>query len=244
VYGLEREHFAESVESLRSASTYAHIEYVESPLDTRPRAVVLNELARKSTGEYLFFASEALEVDTPEWCEELLRVAQEPDVGVVTAMAYSAVERLLHEGFILKGNYLQRSHVNIAKYNRGQRAILETMHEISAVDATCAMVSRDLFNEVGGFDESLTAPWDMVDFSLRLREKGLRNVVNPRAAFYEYSETGDSVERFRLRAPRAFREKWAAVFNDDPYRAPAPRRWHPDTERPFWRAQRLRDYAK
>jgi hypothetical protein len=139
---------------------------------------VLNELARKATGEYLFFASEALEVDTPEWCEELLRVAQEPGVGVVTAMAYSAVERLLHEGFILKGNYLQRSHVNIAKYNRGQRAILETMHEISAVDATCAMVRHELFNEVGGFNESLAAPWDMVDFSLRLREKGLRKILN------------------------------------------------------------------
>jgi cytochrome c2 len=46
--------------------------------------------------------------------------------------------------------------------------------------------------------------------------------------------------------PKLFqvRDKWAAVFNDDPYRAPAPRRWHPDTERPFWRAQRLRDYTK
>ncbi|NQW60196.1 glycosyltransferase [bacterium] len=244
VYGLEREHFAESVESLRSASTYAHIEYVESLVDFRSRAVVLNELACKATGEYLFFASEALEVDTPEWCEELLRVAQEPGVGVVTAMAYSAVERLLHEGFILKPMYLEKSHINLPKYLRGQRALLETLHEVSAVDATCAVVRRELFNEVGGFDETLAAPWDMVDFSLRLREKGLRNVVNPRAAFYEYSETEDAVEEFRFRVPRAFRDKWAAVFNDDPYRAPAPRRWHPDTERPFWRAQRLRDYAK
>ena len=244
VYGLERQHFAESVENLRSASTYKHIEYVESPLSVGSRAVMLNELARKSTGEYLFFASEALEVDTPEWCEELLRVAQEPDVGAVTAMAYSAAERLLHGGFIMMGNYLQRAHANIAKYKCGPRAVLETLYEISAVDATCAMVSRDLFNEVGGFDESLAAPWDMVDFSLRLREKGLRNVVNPRATFYEYSEPGGIVERLRLRAPRAFREKWAAVFADDPYRAPEPRRWHPDTERPFWRAQRLRDYSK
>ena len=244
VYGLVREHFAESVESLRSASTYAHIEYVESPIDTRSRAVVLNELARKATGEYLFFASEALEVETPEWCEELLRLAQEPDVGVVTAMAYSSAECLMHEGFILRCSYLQRSHANIAKYNRGQRAILETMHEISAVDATCAMVSRELFNEVGGLDESLAAPWDMVDFSLRLREKGLHNVVNPRAVFYEYSVPGGIAERLRLRVPRAFREKWAAVFQDDPYRAHGPLKQHPDTERPFWRAQRLRDYAK
>ena len=244
IYGLIREHFVESVSNLRGKSTYQNIEYVASPLDARSRAVVLNELAHKASGDYLFFASEALEIDTPSWCEELLQLAQEPDVGVVTGMAYSAVERMVHTGFILKPRYLERSHVNLPKYIRGQRALLETIHEVSAVDAMCAMVSRELFLEVGGFDETLDAPWDMVDLSLKLRAKGLRNLVNPRASFYEYSHEGDAIERFRWRAPRDVREKWLDVFTNDPYRANTPRRWHPDTERPLWRAQRLRDFRK
>ena len=60
----------------------------------------------------------------------------------------------------------------------------------------CLMTRRELFHEVGGFDEEKFAvSFNDVDFCLRLREHGLRMVYVPQAELihYEGSSRGKTI---------------------------------------------------
>ena len=49
-----------------------------------------------------------------------------------------------------------------------------SVREVPAVTAACMMVRKDVFNEVGGFDEEYNNGWEDVDLNLKVREKGYK----------------------------------------------------------------------
>ncbi|MBU3704195.1 MAG: glycosyltransferase family 2 protein, partial [Ilumatobacteraceae bacterium] len=239
VWGLQRDHHRATVADL---SRTAGPDVVVSRVDGGGvRSAVFNAAARNSQATVVVFASEALEPSGVGWAEELVQPFSDPAVGIVSGFTYTANSRLEHAGYYLHGSFLDRTHYRIRRRNRGQRAILETAHEVSAVDWQCMAVRRDVFDEVGGFDETLEHPWVTVDFCLRAAERGYRTVVTPQAEFFEFSNN-DDYAWYRTRAPKKFRERWAHVFANDPYRPKPPLRQSAESKRPFWRPKRLSDF--
>jgi glycosyltransferase involved in cell wall biosynthesis len=243
VWGLERIHADETARSLENSA--------DLPVNVRrvlvaewSRAKALNEAVRESGAEIVVLTSEGLETREDQWVSELVSYLADETVAMVSGTTYTANSLLEHAGFFLHGSFLDRSHYRVTSTNRGQRAVLETVREFSAVDAQCLAIKRDLFLELGGLDESVGDPWDVVDLCLRAREKGLRILVTPRAEFWEFMNGNDDFARYRTRAPKAFRARWASIFAHDPYRPTPPLRQSAEAERPFWKAQRLRDFAQ
>ena len=69
----------------------------------------------------------------------------------------------------------------------GYHSRLHLVQEVSAVTAACLVVRRDTYEEVGGFDEdNLSVAYNDVDFCLKLREAGYRNLWTPFAELYHY----------------------------------------------------------
>jgi GT2 family glycosyltransferase len=93
-----------------------------------------------------------------------------------------------------------------------------TIRNCSAVTAACLMTRREVFEEVGGFDESLAVDFNDVDLCLRIRQLGYRIVYTPYAQLYhlESSSIGNRVQN--QEEINRMRERWAAVLADgDPY---------------------------
>ncbi len=242
VWGLARSHAKETEEALtRTAEVPVTVRRL--PGTSLIRAQTLNAAVRESTADIVLLASEGLEPRQTSWDTELVSLLDDASAGIASGMTYTANSLIEHAGFVLHGSFLDRSHYRLPATNRGQRAILETIREVSAVDAQCLAIKRDLFLELGGLDETLAAPWDVVDLCLRVRQRGLRILVNPRAEFWEFMNGNNDYAWYRTRAPKGFREQWAAEFAHDPYRTTAPLRMSPEAERPFWRPQRLSDFA-
>ena len=90
----------------------------------------------------------------------------------------------------------------------------ELPRDVSAVSGACLGIRRELFAELGGFDQSFPAYYSDVDLCLRVRERGLRIVVDPRIEL-TYEDRGSGAgfaDRRRLR------ERWGAVLaQGDPY---------------------------
>jgi GT2 family glycosyltransferase len=55
-----------------------------------------------------------------------------------------------------------------------------------ALTAACLVVSKKLYNEVGGLDEIFTVAGQDVAFCLRLHESGYRNIYWPSASLYHH----------------------------------------------------------
>ena len=105
-------------------------------------------------------------------------------------------------------------------------ARLTAVRGVSAVTAACLAVRREVFDEVGGFDEALPITLNDVDFCLRVRAQGYANLMAPhvRLVHHESASRGldvapDQSERL-AHETAGFLSKWGAEALSDPFYSP------------------------
>lgn len=181
-------------------------------------------------GEYLLLLNNDTEVITPDWMEELLMYAMRKDVGVVGAKLYYPDKTIQHAGIVIglgAHRTAGHTHYRIPEANVGYMGRLCYAQDVTAVTGACMMVSKVLYEELGGLDENFAVALNDVDFCLRVREKGLFNIFTPFAELYHYESKSrgsdkkdDKAVRYQMEADR-FRAKWAdALAKGDPYYNP------------------------
>ena len=194
-------------------------------------SAVNNFGAKSASGDYLVLLNNDTEVISRSWMEELLMYAQREDVAAVGCMLYYPDYTIQHAGVVLglgAHRTAGHSHYGMAKENLGYMGRLCYAQNVSAVTGACLMVSRALYNEVGGLDEKFTVALNDVDFCLRLRKKGYLNVFTPFAELFHYESASrgtdvtdaaskENAERYN-RECDLFRERWKAELEaGDPY---------------------------
>lgn len=176
---------------------------------------------KMAKGEILCFLNNDTEVITPDWLEELVSHAVRREVGAVGAMLYYPDNTIQHAGVIL-GLFGVAGHA----YRYAPRGWPGYMgrawltQSLSAVTGACMVMRRDVFEEVGGFDERLAVAFNDVDLCLRIREKGYRIVWTPFAELYHHegvSRGRDTIENPRFAREISFmKERWGEILLMDP----------------------------
>ena len=179
-------------------------------------AVANNYAVRFCSGEVLLFLHSDTEVITDDWIERMLEHIQKDEVGIVGAKLYSPDNTIQHAGIILgiKGSF-GYSHRNYPKEHPGYFGRLISVQNVSAVSGACMMIKREVFNEIGGFDESYSLLSD-IDFCLRVRKKGYLIVWTPFAELYHYENDID----IPIEEIKRFQKKWSKELQKDPYYNP------------------------
>ena len=90
----------------------------------------------------------------------------------------------------------------------------------------CMMTRKDIFSDLGGFDENLPGNFNDVDFCLRLHERGWLNVWTSYANLIHHDSAtrghdSNARDRERLFGEASYMEKkWSAQILRDPYYSP------------------------
>ncbi len=193
-------------------------------------SAVNNLGVKHATGDYILLLNNDTEVITSNWMEEMLMYAQREDVGAVGAKLFYADRTIQHAGVILAlGAHRTAGHCHYKMpiQNLGYMGRLCYAQNMSAVTGACLLVKKDLFEKVGGLEESFAISLNDVDFCLKLRELGLLNIWTPFAQLYHHEsvsrgldDTGEKAERYN-RESEQFRNKWKEVLEKgDPYYNP------------------------
>lgn len=189
----------------------------------------LNNLAAKEAkGSVLGFLNNDLEVISQNWLSELLSHATRKGVGAVGARLWYPNDLLQHGGVILGiGGVAGHALKGIERGDPGyfNRAVL--VSNFSAVTAACLLMTREVFNEVGGFDEeNLSVAFNDIDLCLRVGQKGYRVIYTPYAELYHYESASRGYENTPKKFSRFERETeymirhWGEVLKNDPYYNP------------------------
>jgi GT2 family glycosyltransferase len=156
-------------------------------------AQFMNVLAAQATGEYLMLLNNDTEIIQTDWLQHLLLHAQAEDVGMAGATLTYADGTTQHAGIIL-GPRGTADHVmrGFPSDCDGYFGSMPCSREVTAVTAAGAMISRRKFMLVGGFSERFRRHYDDLDFCLRLRAMGWRNicVASARLVHYESRSRG------------------------------------------------------
>lgn len=188
----------------------------------------LNNLAvQSSSAEYVVLLNNDIEIGTPNWIEEMLSHASRPGVGCVGVRLWYPDGRLQHAGVVLGlAGIAGHPHNGLARGQPGYfgRAVL--LQSYSAVTAACLMVRRDHYLAVGGLDERLAIAFNDIDFCLKIRALGLRNVWTPFAEHIHHESASRGAEddpdkrsRFESEARRV-RDTWGPLLDADPAYSP------------------------
>ena len=151
--------------------------YVYRPMEFNFSAMC-NIGAAESNGDYILFLNDDIEITDGSFMERMLGQAELPHTGAVGAkLYYPGGKKIQHAGVIcIKDG---PSHVlGGMEDDRGYyfNHNLLTVNYL-AVTAACVMLSREKFDEVGGFDEKLAVNYNDVDLCMKLAEHGYYNVV-------------------------------------------------------------------
>jgi len=127
----------------------------------------INNFAVEHAGsEYLCLLNDDIQMIEPDWLVEMMSLAVRPQILGVMGVA----------------NHLHK-HLHVT--NPGNFGRLQLCQELSASTAACLVVKRSRYQQVSGLDEkNLTVAFNDVDFCLRLREAGFRNLWTPHATLF------------------------------------------------------------
>ena len=186
-----------------------------------------NSAVQEATGDVLAFFNNDIEVTHEEWLEEMLTLALQPHAGCVGAKLLYPDGRIQHAGIVLGlGGVAGHGHRFARADDPGYLGRLQAVQNVSAVTAACLLVRKRVFNQVGGFDESLTVAFNDVDFCLKVRAAGYLNLWTPFAELIHH----ESVSRGRDLTPskaRRFADEYAMMQRNwglellrDPYYSP------------------------
>lgn len=186
----------------------------------------INNFGEKSAdGDYLLFLNNDVEVISPHWIEELLGNCQRKEVGIVGAKLYYPDDTIQHAGTIIGiGGIAGHAFLNMPRSRTGYLHKASLQMELSAVTAACMMMKRQVFRQLGGFEEQLSVAFNDVDLCLRTVQAGYLVVYNPEAELYHYEsksrgaeDSEEKVRRFQEEI-EFMRSRWMDLLKKgDPY---------------------------
>lgn len=150
------------------------------------------------------------------WLDALLEHSQRSGVGAVGARLLDPDGHVQAEGVRVGGQGHPADHLDLTGYF----AYGLCTRTVSAVSAACLMVKRSAWGEVGGFDEGLRVVYNDVDFCLRLRRAGYRNIYTPVAELI-HTHSATRGGHHPGADVRTFLDRWnPTVPGFDPYVSP------------------------
>lgn len=134
--------------------------------------------AELSTGDYILFLNDDIEIRGEEWLTRMLGQAMVPHTGAVGARLIYPKDNLIQHCGVLNlaigpGHAFHQIVDNMILY--GGRNIVD--YNFSIVTGACLMISKEKFNEIGGFEENLPVAYNDVELCFKLLEKGYYNVL-------------------------------------------------------------------
>ena len=189
---------------------------------------------RAAAGEVVVMINNDIDVIDSGWLREMVSHAIRPDVGAVGAKLMYGDDHIQHAGIVL-GVGRHDDGPGIAGHfghfadmdDEGYLGQLALTREVSAVTGACLALRREVWEAVGGMDETnLPVAYNDVDLCLRIRAKGFRIIWTPFAELYHLESASRGREETpeqRARADREaryMRDRWGPLLDDDPFYNP------------------------
>lgn len=187
-------------------------------------AKLMNIGVRASKGEFILFLNNDVEIIHADWLSTMVNYAQQKRIGAVGVKLLYPDDTIQHAGVIVGlGGIAGHSFVGAYKDEPGYFNYIQSVNNYSAVTAACLLCRKEVFNEVGGMDETFEVEYNDVDFCLQLIEAGYYNVYLPQVELYHYEsatrghphQSKVSYER-HLKEMKLFKDKWQKYIDHDP----------------------------
>lgn len=188
---------------------------------------IVNFAMKYVEDDYVVLLNNDTEIITENWLEWIVRYISLRDVGVVGGKLLYPNGKIQHGGVIVG---LMGLADHAFKWTDGESdgymMRLSTPQEYLAVTAACMGFRKEVFLEVGGFEESLAVNFNDLDFCLKVYEAGYKILYLPQVCIihHEHATRGKDDTEEKMRRAQTEKEyilkKWSKYVEYDPYYNP------------------------
>lgn len=179
---------------------------------------VNNQGAQIAQGKTLIFLNNDTEVLEAGWLDELVRWAQIPGMGIVGTKLLYPDQTIQHAGIVV-GLTGHANHIFLREQNsiHGPFGPVDWYRNVSAVTGACMVMRREVFDQLGGFDESYLLVFSDIEICVRAARQGYRVMVTPFAGLIHHEGKSRSNHIPRQDIIIACQHLRTVVEKGDPY---------------------------
>lgn len=178
-------------------------------------SAICNYGAAHSDGALILFLNNDTEVISPQWLESMSGFFARSEVGIVGAKLLYRDGLVQHGGVWASMDHCGHYGELLSHNDGGYMETLRYPTDCAAVTGACQMIRRELFEKIGGLDESLAVVLNDVDLCLKIDQEGYLVVFDPQAVLYHNEHTSrgrdeqDVIKELRaINEQAAFYAKW------------------------------------
>jgi hypothetical protein len=241
VFGINQLLVENCIKKMEEFSTYPNVEYIvvtnvkatqrdrQKVFDAAPGKVSivskiapfnfsrqLNYASTFAKGDLFLLLNDDTQIITPTSVEAMVSYFNESDVGVVGCLLLTEEEFVQHAGVVFNNGSAGHFLFGFDEYVLNFSASILCSRESSAVTFGVAMVSRELFREVGGLSELLPNSYNDVDFCAKTWTHGYRVVWTPLAKFYHFESASRDFE-VKDYDREQLNRRWRSFLQQDPF---------------------------
>lgn len=179
-----------------------------------------NSGANLAKGEYLLFLNNDTEV-LPRWLDSLLETFESySDAGLVGSQLIYPDGRLQEAGGIV---FADASGWNYGRFDAPDHPEYQHVREVSYCSGASIMIKRDLFNQLGQFDQRYKpAYYEDTDLAFAVRKEGLKVYYQPASKIIHFegissgTDLSSGTKKYQVINQQKFLEKWQDKLKKQP----------------------------
>lgn len=158
-----------------------------------------NAGAKKATGDILIFVNDDCELQQTTWLDELIAPFDDPKVGVVGCRLLYPSGSIQHSGVY----FTVEEGWNAHHFHHEREA-----GPIHAVTGACLAIRRDLFTELGGFNDEYRNGSEDIELCLKAWEAGHTVWYTPAATLIHHESQSSGRWEHTPHNVALFRSRW------------------------------------
>jgi GT2 family glycosyltransferase len=187
--------------------------------DAANASATKNYAVQQTDSPWLLFLDAGVEPISTDWLTIMAEHVQRPEVGAVGPRLLNPDDTIQHAGIVLGvDGVAQPAFHGFPAEHPGVNRQLQMIRSCSAVSDACMLARREVFQEIGGFDEALAESFADIDLCLKMRRAGYLIVYAPFAKLYRHEVLSD--RKIDVKANEIMRQRWSDVLQRDPYYNP------------------------
>jgi GT2 family glycosyltransferase len=178
-----------------------------------------NKAAKFAKGDYILFLNNDTQVQ-PNWLSSLLEVFhQDNKIGLVGSKFVYPDGRLQEAGGIV---WKDASAWNYGRLDDPEKPEYNYLKEVDYISGACIIIKKDLWQDIGGFDERYTpAYYEDTDLAFEVRKRGFKVVYQPKSVVVHFEgithgkETSSGIKKYQDINRNKFFEKWKDILEKE-----------------------------
>lgn len=177
--------------------------------------------ASESKSDLLLLMNDDMAVKEPDWLSELAQWAIRPEVGVVGGKLLRSNHTIQHAGIILGlSGFMGHIYLNAPDDYHGLFGSVNWYRNYLGVTGACQMIRREVFNEVGGYDEGYQLAFGDIHFCTKVYQQGYQNVYTPFSVLYHDEGKSRGYITPANDALKGYKDMEKYLLNEDPHYSP------------------------